>query len=277
MQSGTATVLGCRYHGWSYNTEGKLIKAPYFDNLPGFDKNMNSLFDIHTKQDGRGFLHVNVSRQEGASATATPMGVELGKPGNITPDAELLDSIEFSGKFNWKVILNQPYATSHPTKSTFTDSVYSFPAITSSTGEVQYFPLTTVHSVSGQHFWYQLTYSPVTVDQTNLRCDIYTNSPKGSFKFDGTTKDSLEKKIKQKLLAFENQYKQLITSVEEAIGNGYQAKIAAAVEIHRRQEALRGFEIKPAALKQQDGEEKLSKAERICQAMDCGISKKLEW
>ncbi|KAF5693657.1 hypothetical protein FDENT_1889 [Fusarium denticulatum] len=219
-QSGSATVLGCRYHGWSYNTEGKLTKAPYFDELPGFDKNMNSLFGIHTKQDSRGFLHVNVSRHEGVSATATPMGAEFGKLDIVRPDAELLDSIEFSGKFNWKVIL------------------------------------------SGQPFWYQLTYSPITIDQANLRCDIYTNSPKGSFKFDGTTKDSLEKEIKQKLHDFENQYKQLITLGEEAIGNGYQAKVAAAVEMHRRQEALQGFEIKPAALKQQNGDTKLSKAER---------------
>ncbi|KAF5642433.1 uncharacterized protein FTJAE_3590 [Fusarium tjaetaba] len=255
-QSGSATVLGCRYHGWSYNTEGKLTKAPYFDELPGFDRSLNSLFEIHTKQDDKCFLHVNVSRHEGVSATATPRGVESGRLGDVSPDAELLDSIEFSGKFNWKVVLNQPYAISPPAKSTFT-------AITSSTGELQFFPLTTVHLVPGQPFWYQLTYSPVTVDQTNLRCDIYTNSPKASFKFDGTTKCFLEKEIKQKLLAFENQYKQLITSAEEAIGNGYQAKIAAAVEMHRRQEALRGFEIKPAALKQQNGDDKLSKAERI--------------
>ncbi|RBR21101.1 hypothetical protein FVER53590_10608 [Fusarium verticillioides] len=276
-QSGSATVLGCRYHGWSYNTEGKLTKAPYFDELPGFDRSLNSLFEIHTKQDGRGFLHVNVSRQEGASATAIPMGFETRNFGNVRPDAELLDSIDFSGKFNWKVILIQPHTTSHPIKSTLTDSNLSFPATPSSPGELQYFPLTTVHSVSGQPFWYQLTFSPVTVDQTNLRCDIYTNSPKGSFKFDRTTKDSLEKEIQENLLAFENQYKQLITSGEKVIGNGHQANIAAAVEIHRRQEALRGYEIKPAALKQQDGDEKLSKAERICQAMDCGTSKKLDW
>ncbi|KAG5790475.1 hypothetical protein H9Q69_010456 [Fusarium xylarioides] len=219
-----------------------------------------------------------MSRHEGVSATANPMGVEFGKLDNVRPDAELLDSIEFSGRFNWKVILNQPYATSYLTKSSFTDYDHLFSTMRSSSiGELQYFPLTTVHSVSGQSFWYQLSYSPIGVDQTDLRCDIYTYSPKGSFKFDGTTKYSLEKEIQKKVLAFENQYKQLITSGEETIGNGYQAKIAAAVEMHRRQEALRGFEIKPAALKQQNGDEKLSKAEQICQAMDCGTSKKLDW
>ncbi|KAF5717115.1 hypothetical protein FMUND_5933 [Fusarium mundagurra] len=228
---------------------------------------------ITRRQDNRGFLHVNVSRHEGVSATATPLGVEFGKLDNVRPDAELLESIEFSGKFNWKVILDQPYVTSQTKKSSFTDSDKR----RSSIGELQYFPLAKVHTVSGQPFWYQLTYSPAAVDQTNLRCDTYTNSPKGSLNFDGTAKESLEKEIQQKLLAFENQYKQLITSGEKAIGNGNQAKIAAAVEKHRRQEALRGFEIKPAALKQLNGDEKLSKAEQICQAMDCGTSKKLDW
>jgi hypothetical protein len=68
-------------------------------------------------------------------------------------------------------------------------------------------------------FWYQLTYSPVAVDQTNLRCDVYINNPKGPFKLNGAAMVFLEREIQQRLLAFENQYKQLITSRDEAIGN----------------------------------------------------------
>ncbi|KAM5519670.1 Rieske 2Fe-2S family protein [Fusarium oxysporum f. sp. phaseoli] len=277
-QSGSATVLGCRYHGWSYNTEGRLIKAPYFENLTGFDKSLNSLFEIHTKQDSRGFLHINVSRDKGLPATAPVAGLEMDKLEKIGPDTELLESIEFSGNFNWKVILNQPYTTSHPTASNSTNSSRPFPAEgLSSIGELLSFPLTTVHTMFGRPFWYQLTYSPVAVDQIKLRCDVYINSPKGFFKLDGVAMDFLEKEIQQRLLAFENQYKQLITSRDEAIGNSDQAKIADAVEMHRRQEAVRGFEIKPTALKQQNGDAKLSKADRICQAMDCGTSRKLDW
>ncbi|KAH7147501.1 Rieske [2Fe-2S] iron-sulfur domain-containing protein [Fusarium sp. MPI-SDFR-AT-0072] len=276
-QSGSATVLGCRYHGWSYNTEGKLIKAPHFDNLPGFDKNQNNLFEIYTKQDSRGFLHINVSRDEGVPAIPTSTGLETGKLEKHGPDTPLLDSIEFSGKFNWKVILNRPCATSHPTESSFTDSAHPFPVVgPSSIGDL-IFRLTTVPTMSGRPFWYQLTYLPVAVDQTNLRCDIYANNSKGSFKLDGAIKDSLEKEIQQKLLDFENQYTQLITSSDKTIGNGDQAKIADAVEMHRRQEALRGFEIKPAAFKQPTDDAKLSKADRICQAMDCNSAKKLDW
>ncbi|KAI3580474.1 Rieske [2Fe-2S] iron-sulfur domain-containing protein, partial [Fusarium oxysporum f. sp. albedinis] len=257
-QSGSATSLGCRYHGWSYNTEGRLIKAPYFDNLTGFDKSLNSLFEIYTKQDSRGFLHINVSRDKGLPATAPVAGLEMDKLEKIGPDTELLESIEFSGNFNWK-----PYATSHPTASNSTNSSRPFPAEgPSSVGELLSFPLTTVHTMFDRPFWYQLTYSPVAVNQTNLRCDVYINNPKGPFKLDGAAMDFLEREIQQRLLAFENQYKQLITSRDEAIGNSDQAKVADAVEMHRRQEADRGFEIKPTALKQQNGDAKLSKADR---------------
>ncbi|TXB97528.1 hypothetical protein FocTR4_00011165 [Fusarium oxysporum f. sp. cubense] len=259
-QSGSATILGCRYHGWSYNTEGRLIKAPYFDNLTGFDKSLNSLFEIYTKQDSRGFLHINVSRDEGLPATAPVAGLEMDKLEKTGPDIELLESIEFSGNFNWKVIPIRHIASNCVQFHEFSPSIPEEGP--SSIGELLSFPLTTVHTMFDRPFWYQLTYSPVAVDQTNLRCDVYINSPKGSFNLDGAAMNFLEKGIQQRLLAFEYQYKQLITSRDEAIGNSNQAKIADAVEMHWRQEAVRGFEIKPAALKQQNGDAKLSKADR---------------
>lgn len=37
-QKGSSIVLGCQYHGWSYNTDGDLTKAPQFDNIEGFEK-----------------------------------------------------------------------------------------------------------------------------------------------------------------------------------------------------------------------------------------------
>ncbi|RFU27393.1 hypothetical protein B7463_g8932, partial [Scytalidium lignicola] len=48
-ESGSTIVLGCRYHGWSYDTKGKLIKAPEFDGVEGFDKELNGLWEIKTE------------------------------------------------------------------------------------------------------------------------------------------------------------------------------------------------------------------------------------
>ncbi|VZI04178.1 unnamed protein product, partial [Fusarium fujikuroi] len=125
---------------------------------------------------------------------------------------------------------NQPYDTSNPTKYSISDYDRSLRPVRHSSIENQiFFPLTTIHAISGKPFWYQLTYSPVAVDHTNLRCDIYINSPKGSFQLEETTKDSLQKEIQQKLLAFENQHKQLTTQGEKGFGNG---KFAPRRTIH---------------------------------------------
>lgn len=37
--------------GWSYGLDGKLAKAPKFEELEEFDKNEYSLFKIHTHVD----------------------------------------------------------------------------------------------------------------------------------------------------------------------------------------------------------------------------------
>jgi len=51
-------VLGCRYHGWSYDTKGNLIKAPEFEHVPGFDKGKNGLWEVKTEiREGMVFIN----------------------------------------------------------------------------------------------------------------------------------------------------------------------------------------------------------------------------
>ncbi|KAI9375852.1 Rieske [2Fe-2S] iron-sulfur domain-containing protein [Aspergillus egyptiacus] len=45
-ESGCSAVLRCRYHGWSYNSQGELIRAPHFDGVEGFERGVNGLFEI---------------------------------------------------------------------------------------------------------------------------------------------------------------------------------------------------------------------------------------
>jgi phenylpropionate dioxygenase-like ring-hydroxylating dioxygenase large terminal subunit len=61
--SGNAKILACRYHGWSYGLNGKLAKAPGYQDLE-FDKDQNSLFPIHTRVDRNGFIWVNMDAAE---------------------------------------------------------------------------------------------------------------------------------------------------------------------------------------------------------------------
>jgi len=61
-EKGSSTVLGCRYHGWSYDTRGKLIKAPEFDHVPGFDKSINGLWEVSV-QVNESLIFVNLDKQ----------------------------------------------------------------------------------------------------------------------------------------------------------------------------------------------------------------------
>jgi phenylpropionate dioxygenase-like ring-hydroxylating dioxygenase large terminal subunit len=53
-------VLGCKYHGWSYDTKGHLVKAPMFDGVPGFKKEDNGLFEIEVTVSHSGAIWVNL-------------------------------------------------------------------------------------------------------------------------------------------------------------------------------------------------------------------------
>lgn len=62
--SGNAKILSCRYHGWSYGTNGKLAKAPGYDQVEGFDKDQNGLYPIHVHVDKLGFVWINLDAKK---------------------------------------------------------------------------------------------------------------------------------------------------------------------------------------------------------------------
>ncbi|KIW19512.1 hypothetical protein PV08_00084 [Exophiala spinifera] len=59
-RSGTKSILACYYHGWSYGLNGKLAKAPKYENVEGFEKDENNLFPIHVRIDDRGIVWINL-------------------------------------------------------------------------------------------------------------------------------------------------------------------------------------------------------------------------
>ena len=102
--SGSSTIFGCKYHGWSYDTKGQLTKAPQFDHIPGFEKSQNSLFQIHTKVDDCGFIHINLSGNPDVNDSQIFYAKNIGRPDQINIDSQFIYSWEFKGNFNWKVI-----------------------------------------------------------------------------------------------------------------------------------------------------------------------------
>jgi phenylpropionate dioxygenase-like ring-hydroxylating dioxygenase large terminal subunit len=121
-QQGNAKIFSCRYHGWSYGLDGKLAKAPKYDEFEGFDKSKNGMFPVHVKIDRNGFIYVNLSAAE------TPEPWETEFDGIDTQDRwkqynfedYFLDhEYEMSGNYNWKILadnFNECYhcPTTHP-------------------------------------------------------------------------------------------------------------------------------------------------------------------
>jgi phenylpropionate dioxygenase-like ring-hydroxylating dioxygenase large terminal subunit len=121
-QEGNAKIFACKYHGWSYGLDGKLAKAPKYDELTGFDKSQNGLFSIHVKEDVNGFVWVNLD----SSPTPEPWETEFDgidkqerfKQYNF--DDYVLDhEYQMEGDYNWKILadnFNECYhcPTTHP-------------------------------------------------------------------------------------------------------------------------------------------------------------------
>lgn len=106
--AGSAKIFACRYHGWSYGLNGKLAKAPGYQELDGFDKTKNSLFPIHVHIDNNGFIWVNMDAKEKPELAwdqdfeAVDKSEELE---NYNFDDYTFDHTwEMDGEFNWKIV-----------------------------------------------------------------------------------------------------------------------------------------------------------------------------
>lgn len=103
-ETGTSTVLGCRYHGWSYDTTGRLVKAPQFDGIPGFNKSENGLFEIHTHTTDRGMVFVNLDAGEPVPFPgSTASGIDkFASTAGLGSKSRWLTGQTLTGTFNWK-------------------------------------------------------------------------------------------------------------------------------------------------------------------------------
>lgn len=106
--TGNVKILSCKYHAWSYGINGKLAKAPYFEDFPDFDKSKNSLLPIHVHIDHLGFVWVNLE----ATGTPTTSWASLFEGVDTRPQYKgfVFDDYHFDhtwgmqGNYNWKTL-----------------------------------------------------------------------------------------------------------------------------------------------------------------------------
>lgn len=106
--AGSAKIFACRYHGWSYGLNGKLAKAPGYQELDGFDKNKNGLFPIHVHIDENGFIWINMDAKEKPELAWEDDFEAVDKSEELAhynfDDYTFDHTWEVEGDFNWKII-----------------------------------------------------------------------------------------------------------------------------------------------------------------------------
>ncbi|OJD25592.1 hypothetical protein ACJ73_03038 [Blastomyces percursus] len=123
-------ILSCGYHGWSYGLNGKLAKAPRFQDLAGFNAEDYSLFPIHLHVDRCGFVWVNLDAKEIPSVSwdeqCGTADVQE-RLGDFEMEKYSYDhSWSFEAKYNWKAMVdnyNECYhcSVAHPGIAATTD------------------------------------------------------------------------------------------------------------------------------------------------------------
>ena len=102
-KSGSSTVLGCRYHGWSYDTRGNLVKAPQFDNIEGFDKSKNGLFEIRAQTSRHGLIFINLDASKNVSDLDISDVDRFANQYCLSPRSIWIGGWDLGGDFNWKM------------------------------------------------------------------------------------------------------------------------------------------------------------------------------
>ncbi|KAH7165178.1 Rieske [2Fe-2S] iron-sulfur domain-containing protein [Dactylonectria macrodidyma] len=279
--AGSVSVLGCRYHGWCYDTKGKLTKAPKFDHLPDFDKDRNSLFEIHCKLDEQGFIHVNLSGNTEVGNDKPACPDKIGKPAKVTSRSHFLYSLEHKAMFNWKVaVIGHSQGGRLNLRALMEPTCRPSLRVPSSLGmtpigQLFFFPLSWVYTKSGSPFWYHITCSPDSAQQTTLRCDVYSSRKSDTSWPEGSMKERLDNQIKLSIIDHESFLEKLAGQDHRFDEIAIMKKVAEAMRIHRDRELAEEREIRPASV-QQCKSASYAEAEEICQAVEAG-SRSLAW
>lgn len=142
---GNVKILACKYHGWSYGLNGKLAKAPRFEDVPAFQKEKQNLLPIHVHVDALGFVWVNLD------ASPDPIPWDEDFRGVDTQERfRKFDFTQYSfdhtwhmeGEYNWKTLAdnyNECYhcSVAHPDVANVADLSYYYTV--SQGGHIQHF------------------------------------------------------------------------------------------------------------------------------------------
>ncbi|CAO2651593.1 Nn.00g041630.m01.CDS01 [Neocucurbitaria sp. VM-36] len=299
---GNKKILACRYHGWSYGLDGKLAKAPGYQELE-FEKKQNGLFKIHTKIDGNGFVWVNMD------AAKTPevsweehfanVDVQTRYSHLNFDDYELDHTYELDCKYNWKIAsdnFNECYhcPTTHPDIPAFLN-LDSFDSDTVD-GHIQHHCKSTpeqlakgldVHSTyyfpnvsmsASPHFMMIQKFLPAGPNHSNITYEIYKNKNSSSEDFH-LIADMYERVMREDKVLCDAAQKNLDRGVfvngqlhpkYEKAPLFFQKTVREVITEHFQREKKEGREIWPARQKVEGNVGVSIEDEEICAGIACG-------
>ncbi|KAG5926086.1 hypothetical protein E4U42_003674 [Claviceps africana] len=129
-ETGHNSVIACKYHGWSYGLNGRLAKAPGYQDMEDFNKLENGLFPLHVHIDKNGFIWVNMDAGEQPEMSWKDDFDGVDKQSRFQnynfDDYQFDHSWEMEGDYNWKILadnFNECYhcKTTHPDIPTIAD------------------------------------------------------------------------------------------------------------------------------------------------------------
>ncbi|RYO75802.1 hypothetical protein DL766_000187 [Monosporascus sp. MC13-8B] len=217
-EEGNSFVFSCKYHGWSYGLNGKLAKAPEYQELEGFDKSKNGLLPIHVHVDGKGFIWVNLDASEKPeipwSDDFEGVDTQTRLQDYNWEDYQFDHTWEMEGEYNWKILAdnyNECYhcKTSHPDIPSIADlnSYY----VKTNGGHIQHFGNPTPEQIErgfkisstyyfpnasmnvSPHFFFIQRFVPSGPTKSVMRYEVYRN--KNSSDEDFETISNMYKRI----------------------------------------------------------------------------------
>ncbi|RDW83854.1 putative iron-sulfur cluster-binding protein [Aspergillus mulundensis] len=262
-ESGCSTVLSCRYHGWSYDSSGKLIKAPKFDGVEGFEKSANGLFGVGVKvRDGLVWVNLSIEG-EGVDGKEEDMAKELGID---LGGSAWVGGGRLEGSFNWKMALQ----TTLLTDALGLGGIGTLPSCQSSIiqsmlGSFHWqrepkprlshlFPNMFLFPIPNSQCWVSLNILPLSERTTSVRYDLYSSSPENTNeKESGSLLSNLEERVKTLISELETKcqlgnsiFTSTLSDLQDLESSNTWSHILTLVKEHVKLEKSQGEAIYPA-------------------------------
>lgn len=239
---GCSQVLMCKYHGWTYDSTGKLIRAPKFEDVAGFDRGANGLFEVRTFVDSSGFVYVNLDVYGSDGLT-----IRVGVP--IRAKLDLIENWNVEAPFNWKMAVPQGSfriaSLAAPTgmpnllrllKGNFRPWRWAT--------EFELSPLTHLIRSAKGDLWFTISITPKSHASSSIACALYKSAPDGDQA--EIPLSSIKSEVQSSIARLAGTFDSIKADGETAADYA-QEPLLMECKAHMRLERFMGKEIHPAS------------------------------